>query len=570
MLNTRLLLSFLTFFLQQATAYPVLTPNIDLDNTLATKQYFEQIRYISESKTELTNFFKAFPKGGELHHHFMGASPPSVLLDEAIDRSLCLKKDYTFAVCTPGAISAENATRTYQQQLAFREALTTTDLTAPVLTRHEAFFGIFGKILEVYDRLPVSLMNDIRQRAAQESLYYIESMTYWSERDGPTQLFELLDDLPPLLPLTTSSMAQFMDKLTSKEAFQEQVNTAAYTFRNVLEASDKALSCNTASPAEGCKVTVRFLHETHRTNTPEQVFAQLVFSIFLSEQSLASANSLVLGINIVGAEDARTSRTDYLTHMKMLAFLKNSGQFPLSSMALHAGEMNNKLGSFKETSFSLSEAITMVLPKRIGHGVSLAEQHCATLDPQFQTCSAQLADLMNRNNMAIEVQYISNEVLLNTTSLTHPLPLYMKYGVPVVLATDDPGILKTDMTAQFVEIAYNYSSVSFDDLVTMTRNSLEYSFLPGKSLWQKSKTGKPIYLTKVSQCQTTDSDTCKSYLQHNPKAAAQLQHENHLAEFMTRFGSSTDRPHSAFYRRGLSEKGLLLAANLFNHCNGFL
>lgn len=542
MLKIRLLLFFfLVSFLQQAAAFPVQNIYKHPENLQTVDEYFQQIRY---SKELLTDFFTAFPKGGDLHNHFMGSSPPSILLQEGISRSLCLDKGYTFITCSPGQISAYNVSENTLLEQAFKQAMTTNEFAIPELNRHADFFSVFGKILMLYGGLPISFMNNLRQRAAQESLYYIETTTYWNELKGPQQLFSLLDQLPPLLPLTTTSMTAFMNQLTTLPAFKEQVNTAFESFQQVLTDSDQSLKCGSSEASDGCKVTIRFIHETHRTNSPEKVFAQLIFAFYLAQQSVESENPLVLGINIVGAEDDYVAKRDYGLHMDMLSFLKNSGNYPLASITLHAGEMTKQVGSFQETSHSLSEAVTRVLPKRIGHGVSLAEQYCSSLASEFKTCSEQLTSLMNQYNMALEIPFVSNQVLLNTTADTHPLPLYLKDNVPVVLATDDPGILKTDLTSQFVEVAYLYNDISFDEFLTMTRNSLEYSFLPGKSLWQYSASGKPDYSKRVEECQQLDSDRCKTYTDSNLKAREQVNHENRLTVFLTKFDCNNRRHDS--------------------------
>lgn len=536
MLKTRLpLFFFLLFFLQQVTAYPVIFSNILSESVVNNvQQHFQQIRH---SKKQLTEFFTNFPKGGDLHNHFMGSTPPSILLQEGVARDLCVHNN-TFIPCSPGQISALNVSENALLEQAFKRAMTVTELEIPELDRHAKFFSIFAKMMALYDGLPVLFMNNFRQRAAEESLFYIETTTYWNELKGPNQLFAMLEGLPPLLPLTSASMTEFMQQLTSLTAFKDQISKASKTFQQVLEDSDRALYCNTPDADAGCKVTVRFIHESLRTNPPEKVFAQLIFAFYLAQQHLESDNPLVLGINIVGAEDNYIARRDYELHMEMISFLKNSGQYPLASITLHAGEMTKQVGSFRETSHSLTEAITTVAPKRIGHGASLAEQYCAILSSAFQTCSEQLASLMNQYNMALEAPYVSNELLLNTDKDTHPLPLYLKYNVPVVLATDDPGILKTDMTTQFVDTAYLYDAITFTQLLTITRNSLEYSFLPGKSLWQHSSTGKPNYSQRVEACEQLDSDSCKAYVAGNLKAKEQVDHEIRLAAFISKYNGS--------------------------------
>ena len=64
----------------------------------------------------------------------------------------------------------------------------------------------------------------------------------------------------------------------------------------------------------------------------------------------------------------------------------------------------------------------------------------------------------------------------------HPFPLYRKFAVPVALATDDEGIERIDLTNEYVRAVEDYG-LTYADLKQIVRNSLEYDFLPGTSLW---------------------------------------------------------------------------------------
>ncbi|WP_309032423.1 hypothetical protein [Streptomyces alfalfae] len=53
--------------------------------------------------------------------------------------------------------------------------------------------------------------------------------------------------------------------------------------------------------------------------------------------------------------------------------------------------------------------------------------------------------------------------------------------MPVVLATDGPGISRTDISREHQYAAEAYD-LSYPELKNLARASLEYAFLPGKSL----------------------------------------------------------------------------------------
>ena len=56
--------------------------------------------------------------------------------------------------------------------------------------------------------------------------------------------------------------------------------------------------------------------------------------------------------------------------------------------------------------------------------------------------------------------------------------LYHKHKVPMVLSTDDAGILRTNLSQQFVMAALRYPELQYEDFKTFAFNSIKYSFLP--------------------------------------------------------------------------------------------
>ena len=83
---------------------------------------------------------------------------------------------------------------------------------------------------------------------------------------------------------------------------------------------------------------------------------------------------------------------------------------------------------------------------------------------------------MRREGIAVEINLRSNALLLGVTGDEHPLLDYLDAGVPVVLSTDDPGLMGTGLREQFV-LAAGYEQICYRDLKQIIRNSIEYSFL---------------------------------------------------------------------------------------------
>ena len=54
----------------------------------------------------------------------------------------------------------------------------------------------------------------------------------------------------------------------------------------------------------------------------------------------------------------------------------------------------------------------------------------------------------------------------------------------MALSTDDEGVSRIDLTHEYVRAADTYP-LSYHDLKLMVRTSIEHSFLPGASLWER-------------------------------------------------------------------------------------
>jgi hypothetical protein len=163
----------------------------------------------------------------------------------------------------------------------------------------------------------------------------------------------------------------------------------------------------------------------------------------------------------------------------------------------------------------IRDSVTIANAERIGHGVDIARE----------TNALELLRTMAARPVAVEVCLTSNDVILGVTGRQHPLRLYLRSGVPVVLATDDPGVARTDMTTEW-QRAVEEHGVSYADLKRFARNSIEFSFIEGASLWSS-----PGYRSFVAACSETRADGCQSYLEANVKAGVQMRLEQRLREF---------------------------------------
>ena len=88
----------------------------------------------------------------------------------------------------------------------------------------------------------------------------------------------------------------------------------------------------------------------------------------------------------------------------------------------------------------------------------------------------QLLAEMRERGVAVEIILTSSEVILGITGDDHPLPIYLEHGVPMVIATDDEGVSRTDLTHEYQRAVTTYN-LDYATVKQLSQASLEHSFL---------------------------------------------------------------------------------------------
>jgi hypothetical protein len=180
----------------------------------------------------------------------------------------------------------------------------------------------------------------------------------------------------------------------------------------------------------------------------------------------------------------------------------------------------------EDLTFHIRASVERGHAERIGHGVDVMDENNPV---------ALLKEMAERN-VLVEISLTSNDMILSISGDDHPLPIYMNYGVPVALSTDDEGVSRSDMTHEYLRALESYS-LTYADLKRMARQSLEHSFLPGESLWSATKpafrmaaacAGSPLGSEKLT-------DACRQFLGHNEKARQQWELEEQFNEFENKY-----------------------------------
>jgi adenosine deaminase len=143
--------------------------------------------------------------------------------------------------------------------------------------------------------------------------------------------------------------------------------------------------------------------------------------------------------------------------------------WPKVSVSLHAGELSEGLVSPENMRFHIQEAVDIAGAKRIGHGTALA----------YEQDVLSLIERMSAKKTVIEINYHSNRFILGSTHKNHPLYLYHKANIPIVICTDDAGVLRTDHNGEFIQIALDFPSLTYNDFKEFAFNSINHSFIKG-------------------------------------------------------------------------------------------
>ena len=65
--------------------------------------------------------------------------------------------------------------------------------------------------------------------------------------------------------------------------------------------------------------------------------------------------------------------------------------------------------------------------------------------------------------MLSEINLSSNEFILGVSHDLHPIEIYLGNDIPIVICTDDEGVLRTSITEQYVLLAHRYANKEYDE-----------------------------------------------------------------------------------------------------------
>ncbi|MGB9074575.1 MAG: adenosine deaminase [Terriglobales bacterium] len=476
-------------------------------------KYFDSVRH---QPGLLLAFLQQMPKGGDLHVHLSGAIYAESMIDWASENALCVDRS-TSKLIHAACDSCETYRPKPSIRCAYQDHILYNQLVDAWSMRnwhpaeesgHDHFFATFEKFGPALEKHIGDALAEVASRAAADRLQYVEVMN--TADGGQAAILGAKigwDD----------DFSKFRDKLLA--AGMSDIVASVRAQADADEARKRELlHCGTAQASPGCDVTLHYLYQVLRGLPKEQVFAQILLGF-----ELTKADPRFVGFNLVMPEDYYVPMHDFDLHMRIIEVLHKF--YPSAHVSLHAGELAMGLVPPEGLRFHIRESIERAGAERIGHGVAVMSES----DP------IGLLKEMAKKNVLVEICLTSNDTILGVSGDHHPLPIYMKYGVPVALATDDEGVSRSDMTHEYLRAAETYG-LSYADLKRMARQSLEHSFMPGESLWNDG-----YELHRISACEEDKtsggrvSGKCQTFLEASERARVQWQLEKAFAEFEKKF-----------------------------------
>jgi adenosine deaminase len=416
-----------------------------------TARNFEAVR---KSPPEMLAFLLSMPKGGDLHNHLSGAIYAESYIQWAANDGLCISQ--TMALMQPPCNTASGqvpASTALTSGVLYRQLIDAWSMRSWRLSGqsgHDHFFDAFGKFGAVSSAHPGAMLAEVASRSAKAHVGYLELMLTpdggLSSRLGQQVGWD-------------GNLQSTLEKL--KAAGIDSAVPAAAAFLDAAEREkDTQLKCGTAQADAGCSVTIRYVSQVAREGALGPVFAQMVAGFALS----SAPSSRVVALNLVQPEDGVNSMRNFRLQMQMLDFLH--AKYPAAHITLHAGELAPGLVPPDGLSFHIRDSVLVGHAERIGHGV----------DVMHEDDVEGLLREMARRHVAVEVCLTSNDVILGVSGGEHPLNVYLKHGVPVVLATDDEGVSRSEISREYLKAAEE-QGLGYLQLKAIARNSLKYAFV---------------------------------------------------------------------------------------------
>lgn len=450
------------------------------------QEYFESIK---GNHAALRQFFTAMPKGGDVHNHLTGSAYAETYFELAAKKGMFvnletgkLYKEKPEDVETIQLSKDMDDLHNHRMVLIDKWSIRNFQPYKYPLGPDEYFFGTFGLLSALTSDIDdlAYLMHELKVRAVRENVQYLEiigtspsvpedfflgdkhkeyneKLKEYAKTDDYNGMAYLLREIRRIYEKSPKVDTYANDYLTSIYSLEEKSNE----FHNYFGCDVKDVVC-------------RYQGYASRGGEPVKVFAQLYIVQKACEKD---KGKLLTGCNLVAAENGEKSMLYFKSQMTMFAMLNEKSDSTFN-IALHAGELTLGLVRPEHLTYHIERSIRSANPRRIGHGVDLP------FEPYYKW----ILEVMKKNPVPVEINLTSNEFILGVKGAEHPIMLYHNAGVPIIISTDDPGILRTSLTEQYTLAALRYG-FSYNEIKQFVYNSIKYAFL--------TKTDKDALNTKL-------------------------------------------------------------------------
>ena len=404
--------------------------------TISQADWFDDFRETA-SDEELYALLYAMPKGGDLHHHLSGSAFSEWWYDEILQQEDNGYIYYTKVTINNCRAFGGNEFNFAPYLLLFR---TITEGSFEQLSDCEK--SEYKKITDLSDDEKNGFLNSIRLDKHHEGRDEF-FQTHWQ------RLNELTDNPYLMLEMLAANVKAFskeglmyMETMMGSEGYKRADGSEIPDTEFIQMLRDRIAE----DDIKDTGMTLRFQESILRfaPNAEQQLIRDY--------QSVANHSDLYVAVNMVGRED--NDKGHPLRFLPTLRELRKT--YNDVKLSIHAGEVD-------EPNFHIRDTL-LLGADRIGHGINLITDNELMRD-------------MRHGPYLIEINLISNLLLEYVDDYSqHPFPEYLRIGIPVALSTDDRGMWDSNITDEFF-VAVKEFNLSWDEIKTLSRNSLEYSFL---------------------------------------------------------------------------------------------
>ena len=402
-----------------------------------TAAWFEQFK-ARASAEELYRFLYAMPKGGDLHNHLSGSIRSEWFYDLALAQAVHGYRYYTrvrINNCRPYGGNAFSATPYLLMFYTIQES------------RYAA--------LDDCERSEYQALDALDERQMKGWLNALRLDKPWEGRDEFFQThWQRMGDLYANPYLAADALVLNMRHFADEGLRYLETMIGILGF---VDAQGQGIDPDTVAD-----LYRRRLAEADAVATGVTVRLQAAILRFApnAEQTLRDLyayvhrhRDLFVAVNMVGRED-----NDKGYPLRFLSTLRDLRRdYHSVRLSIHAGEVD-------EPNYHIRDTL-LLGADRIGHGINLPS------DPDTMR-------RMRHGPYLIEINLVSNLLLEYVGEFReHPFPEYLRTGIPVALSTDDRGMWDSNLTDEFYVAVREYN-LSWDELVTLSENSLRHAFLP--------------------------------------------------------------------------------------------